>query len=247
MTTLMEIYKNEVLELKERTFGSLSYCVKNGMYIPFLHICLFAYTQNLFLSSIVIFKLYPANYYFWFNRLYIYSGLPEWFFILKQFVRFTDSGHLASLLYFYHPAFFSIAYNVHFTITFGYWLGKCIFKLKDADERIHNEINYSFIEWWSACNHLCPLLLMIRELLIKENLCQTELFTYIDLYYSFLWGYFWITFIYIPWRLVTQDCIYSVLSDKVPVFVQGGFLFMIHVLFYISNMSGSLIASYICV
>jgi len=246
MTNLIEVYKKEVLELKERTFGSLSYFIKNGFYIPFLYVFLFEYTQNLFLSSIIIFKFYPANYYFWFYPLYNYNELPVWVSFFKQFVRFTDSGHLASLLYFYHPTFFSIAYNVHFTITFGYWLGKLMFGLKDTDERTHPEINYSFIEWWSACNHLCPLLLLIRELSIKENLCQTELFTYIDLYYSFLWGYFWITFIYIPWRLVTQDCVYSVLSDKAPVLVQGGFLFMIHVLFYISNMCGSHMSSYIC-
>jgi len=258
MTTLIDLYEKDRESNPSNTRFYLTHffiediipearVIKNGFYIPFLHIFLFAYTQNLFLSSIIVFKLYPANYYFWFYPLYNYNGLPSWISFFKQFVRFTDSGHLASLLYFYNPAFFSITYNVHFTITFGYWIGRLLFDLKDADYRHNSEIYFPFIEWWSACNHLCPLLLMIRELWInQENLCKNDLFTIYDFYYSFLWGYFWLMMIYLPWRIVTQDCLYSVLSNKVPVFIQGIFLFIMHLLFYISNMSGSLMTSYIC-
>jgi hypothetical protein len=241
MTTFIESYE------KEKEYNELEYLIKNGIYIPFLHIFLFAYTEDLFLSSIIAFKFYPANYYFWFYPLYNYDGLPLWVSFFKQFVRFTDTGHLASLLYLYNPAFFSITYNVHFAITFGYWLGKLFFGLKDADDRNNKIMLVPFMEWWSACNHLCPLLLMIRELWIKQDtLCQIELFTYVDLYYSFIWGYFWLAFIYLPWRIVTKDCVYSVLSDKEPALYQGLFLFMIHVLFYISNKSGHMIQNYIC-
>ena len=221
--------------------------IKNGLYIPFLHIFLLLYTQNLFLSSIIIFKFYPANYYFWFYSLYKYPGLPRWFSIYKQFIRFTDSGHFASFLYYTNPAFFSITYNVHFAITFGYWIGKIMFNLQDNDDRRNPEIIYPFIEYWSTCNHLCPLLLMIHELWIKQDhFCNTDLFTINDVFYSFLWGYFWLAFIYIPWRIVTKDCVYSVLSDETPIFFQGLFIFMMHVIFYISNISGSLIQDFIC-
>lgn len=221
--------------------------IKNGVYIPFLHILLFLYTQNVFLSSILIFKLYPANYFFWFYYLYPYEGFPKWLPYLKQFTRFTDTGHLASLVYFYYPSFFPIAYNIHFTITFGFWIGKLCFLSQDRDARDGPDIIKPFMNYWSYCNHIFPLLLMIREFYNKDyELCSYDLFTKADLYYSYLWIYIWLCYIYMPWRFVTKDVMYSILAYETPTMKKVYFILFMHLLFYISNESGSLLRSMVC-
>ena len=58
------------------TNSLLQKSIKNGLYIPLIHAALFYYTNNLFLSCIIVFKLYTANYYYCFH--YQYVNLPKW-------------------------------------------------------------------------------------------------------------------------------------------------------------------------
>jgi len=183
--------------------------------------------------------MYPANYFYMFQSLYQYNNLPKWTGVLKQFIRFTDSGHLASFIYFFNPAFFPIAFNIHGVITIGYWGGILLFNLKDQDDRNTPEIFKNFENIWCYSNHLSPLLLFIRELWIQPELCSMNLFTIHDLHNSYLWLYSWFLFIYMPWRMITGDCIYSILSLETPMSHIAGFVLFIHILFIFFNMSGS--------
>ena len=225
---------------------TLIHYIKNGLYIPFLHVALIYLTNNLFLSSIIASKLYPGNYYFVFYNHYQYRNFPKWVGILKQFVRFTDSGHIASFIYFFYPEFFPLAFNVHFFITFGFWGSAFFFNMRDLDDRYHPEIMTKFGTLWSAYNHLVPFLLFVREFFIHPELCSYSLFTLDNLFHSYQWLYTWIIFIYIPWRMITGDCVYSVLSYDTPMKNFVALLLFTHSLFIFSNMSGALLQYNIC-
>ena len=90
------------------------------------------YTNNLFLTTIFSLKAFSANYWYHFYDLYDYN-IPVKYNQIKQIVRFTDTGHIASFLYYFYPKFFPIAFNVHFAITFSYWITVKCFDMKDTD------------------------------------------------------------------------------------------------------------------
>jgi len=213
--------------------------IKNGFYIPFFHVGIYYITNNFFLSTIIALKMYPANYFYWFCSYYEYKNLPKWVGSLKQFIRFTDTGHLASFIYFFNPSFFPIGYNIHAVISMGYWCGKLFFNIKDQDDRDTSEIIKSFENVWSYSNHICPFLLFIRELWIQPELCSMNMFIFEDLYYSYKWIYCWLMFVYLPWRAITGDYIYSILSHETSIKDISYFLIFMHGTFLISNMSGA--------
>ena len=73
--------------------------LKNGFYIPIVAVVLYAQTQHPYLTSAIILKLYPANYFFWYYEDHDCKFQnPRWN-QLKQFVRFTDTGHYANAIY----------------------------------------------------------------------------------------------------------------------------------------------------
>jgi hypothetical protein len=220
--------------------------IKNGVYIPFLYIPLYYSTNNLFLTNIIISKLYPANYYFFFNDYYYYKDLPKWFSLLKQFIRFTDTGHIASLIYFLYPDFFPLSFNIHFVITFGFWGSILFFNMIDLDERYSPEIMTNFATLWSFRNHIVPFILFVRELWIKPELCSQNMFNINNLYNSYLWLYSWFFLIYVPWRLLTGDCVYNMLSYDTSINKLLIFIVFIHNLFIIANLSGLLLQYIIC-
>ena len=89
--------------------------IKNGCYVPIVYIGLWYLTNDFYLSTMIALKLHTMNYYFWFEHHY--NFLPSPYNFLKQFVRFTDSGVIASFIYYFYPAFFPIAHNVQFLVT----------------------------------------------------------------------------------------------------------------------------------
>jgi len=221
--------------------NTITYYIKNGFYIPFLHVALYFLTNNLFLSTIIASKIYPANYYCVFYDHFQYRSLPKWVGILKQFVRFTDTGHIASFIYLFYPEFFPLAFNIHFVITFGFWGSALFFNMRDLDYRYNPEINTTYITLWSCVNHIAPLILFVRELWIKPDVCSHAIFNINNLYYSYQWIYAWLFFIYMPWRMITGDCVYSMLSHNVTLKQIIIFLSFMHILFIAANMSGALL------
>ena len=213
------------------------YCIQNGFYIPFLNVFLYLMTNNAFLSSAVALKLYSTNYYYWFGEHYDY--MPKKLNWIKQFVRFTDSGHIASFIYVLYPDFLPIAYNIHFTITFGYWLGKLSFDSMDKDVIFLPELHSPFQKLWSAMNHSVPLLLLTHKLIIKD-VCY-HYFTWEDLKWSYYWLYVWFFCVYLTWRIATGDCVYRVLAYETPMKKKLVFIFLINGILFLGNTTGYLL------
>lgn len=211
------------------------YYFENGYYIPFVFLFLLIFTNDLFLSTIITLKLYQANYYFHFA--YLYNHLPGNFVMLKQFVRFTDSGHLVSFLFYLFPRLASLAFNIHFVITFAYWIGVIFFSLKDTDDITSVALNKNYEYMWIVLNHSLPLILVVNE--ISGLDFKDELFHQNDLYFSLLWGWTWLVFIYLPWRLITEDCVYSVLAYEKPFIFKASFMIMTHLVMILANYVGS--------
>jgi hypothetical protein len=222
------------------------YYIRNGLYIPFLHIYIYYITNNLFLSTIIALKIYSANYFYWFSHYYKYKNIPKKLYFLKQFVRFTDTGHIVSFIYFLNPKFYPIAYNIHFIITFGYWIGKLCFKIEDKDDLNISENIKIFENVWSYSNHLIPLILLVRELWIKPELCNYNIFIFKDLYFSYLWLYTWYYCIYTPWNLITKDYVYNVFSPKTPIKYKIYTILFMHILILISNKTGKVLQNIRC-
>lgn len=209
----------------------------NGLYIPFIYIGLIYFTNNLYLSSIISLKLLPLNYYYWFGNQY--NFLPYPFNFLKQFVRFTDSGHLASFIYFIYPQFLPIAFNVHFTITTAYWIAILFCGMEDLDSLNDNRIIKWFEKGWASALHIVPSVLLLNELL-NLNTCPNY-FTFSDLLNSYRWLHCWFLYIYIPWRVITKDYMYSVVSPNKSIKELIYFVLLIHFLVGIGHSIGFLI------
>jgi len=220
--------------------------IKNGFYIHAVHAFIQYMTNNTYLSAILSIKLYSINYFYWYGHFYTYLPNPRhnW---VKQFIRFTDTGHLASAFPLLWPAILPVAHNVHFTIMAGYWIGKLAFNLKDAD-RLGNAETGDIIDWHldfcTYVHHLVPYLLMYILSFDKwttnshELVCVNE-YSYNTLFYTYVWLYSWFIFIYVPWRLYTGDAVYSILDlNQTPKLVALGFVGFIHVLVFLSNLVG---------
>ena len=217
--------------------------IKNGFYIHFITAWLYYITHNPYIAWIVSFKLYSTNYFYWYGHLYSYLPNPKYNWI-KQCIRFTDTGHIASILpHFYKPAL-PLCHNVHFVITAGYWIGKLGFGMPDSD-RLENSESNSIIEWHvdlcTYIHHIVPYVLVYSlwknelEMDNKKMVCN-EQYQYNTLIYTYDWIYVWFFMIYLPWTLYTKDCVYSVLDPnqthtKHIVF----FILFIHFLVYVGN------------
>jgi hypothetical protein len=212
--------------------------IKNGLYIPILHGIIYKRTTNMYLASIISLKLYSTNHFFWFghNEKIKNKSIVQ----LKQFVRFTDTGHLASFIYFYRPDFLPIAHNVHFIITMCYWIGKCI-GIKETTGKNDKDIIPELIILSASLNHGLIYLFLIRDILLMPSDVQKDMFSSQTLSYSYLWSYVWFFCIYLPWRYITHDEVYSILSHKTHIFKKIIFLSIMHVIIYISNFTGKLI------
>ena len=230
-----------LLELYDTHSKNIKKYIKNGMYFPFIKIVLFLATCDIFLSTIIIQKAYVANYYYHFEHLYHYVPHPyNW---VKQFVRFTDTGHIVSFLYYFKPQFLPLAHNVHFMITFGYWVSKLCLGMSDADDRHTEETILWFERSWVYANHGLPYALLLYKIM-TDTTCSAD-FSSTDLQYTYIWLYVWFIFIYVPWRYYTGDPVYSILDihsslkTKITVFI------MMNTFVYLSNYIGYLL-SYSC-
>ena len=189
--------------------------LKNGFYIPIVAVVLYSQTQHPYLTSTIILKLYPANYFFWYYEDHdcMFQN-PRWN-QLKQFVRFTDTGHYANAIYLLtgkSPRFLPIAFNAHFAITFGYWIARAGFGMSDF---ITKDPEYSKAgeDFWASLVHGWPLILLLFEIQ-KQNPDMCPYYgTPQDLVWSYVWILGWFLAIYLPWRQRTGDPVYS-LMDK---------------------------------
>jgi hypothetical protein len=230
-------------QLIEKSKKSTLLLIKNGFYIPLIGYFLFCCTNNLFLTSIILMKLFPANFFFWFCHNMKYFQEPyQSYNQIKQFIRFTDTGHIASFIYYFYPEFLPIAFNIHSIICIGYWYGRFVLKMADADTVSDPEYILWFNDAWTAMNHGMANVLLIRELYINNYEICYNYFTSNDLFYSYLWVYCWFFFIYLPWRYLTNDCVYEIFGDKYMFSTKVKFIGLIHIIILVSNNIGYLLS-----
>ena len=235
--------------------------IKNGYYIPFLFpLFYYATQQNVLLSTTATLKLFPTNYFFWYSHKSDYLFADRRYNQLKQFVRFTDTGYLALILavqsqkgkpwFPFKPSFkldsntltysyIPLAFNIHFVITFGYWIAKCILGLDDVDRTNGPSYSVRYDYFWGALIHGVPLILLSRSLINdnREDICPNY-FSIQDLRLSYIWCWTWLFCIYIPWRLRTGDPVYSFMDWKSPHAHKLAGCVMVYVLLGISNSLG---------
>lgn len=210
------------------------YFIQNGMYIPFFQILFFNYTENMLLTFLLGTRLYTINYYYWFGDRITALPRNNNYNLIKQFIRFTDTGHLISLLYYFDNNYYSMAVNIHFIITFGFWIGK-FFNIDCDDVPISNNLNKSIVNLHSTINHSIHLIILIYH---YNNHDKNNLFTNKDLYMTFLWLYIWFIFVYMPWRYITGDVVYGFFDNNYPLNKTIIYVSIIHIIIYISNTFG---------
>jgi hypothetical protein len=225
--TIVEISSNQSVQ---------SY-IKNGYYIPAIHAALYYVTGDAVISTTVAMKLYPANYFYWFGEYYDFR-IPKKYNWIKQFVRFTDTGYLASYIYIVYPEFFPITYNIQYTLTLGFWIGKLIFKMDIYLNPIPG-LNKNFETAWSNVNHGIHLALLTYRML-TDDVCHDH-FTIQDLTWTYYWMYTWFFVIYMPWRLITGDCVYGVFSSDTPWSKKIIFVCLMHGIIALGNATGYLL------
>ena len=210
--------------------------IKNGFYIPPLFILLCVSLNQIFLPLIICLKLCSVNYYYWFSHMYDFKFSNKNYNILKQMVRFTDTGHIASFIYYFYPNFLPIAFNIHFIITIGYWGGKLCFDLHDFESYRDTDIIIWFTEIWAVLNHGMGLL-CLTWFIINDQTCN-DYFDNSTITYTYYWIYTWFLLIYLPWRFRTGDVLYSILSNESTTINKISYVLLIHILVIISNTLG---------
>lgn len=223
------------MEIKNHSYS----IIKDGFYIPILNVLLYAATKDFYLTIIITQKLYVVNYYYHYEHLYHIVPHPyNW---IKQFTRFTDTGHFVSFLYYFNPQMLPLAHNIHFIITFAYWFAKLFLGMKDVDDRNNDPVIVAFEQFMTALNHGLVYSIILYRTLIDDE-CYNH-FTTTDFKYTCLWLYSWCIFIYIPWRYFTGDPVYSILANDKPLKTILSAFILMNSCAYISNLVGYLITT----
>lgn len=222
------------------TLDSIFCILTNGYYIPFLFPILYYSTRNVLLSTTATLKMFPANYMFWYSHKFDYQFADRRYNQLKQFVRFTDTGYLASILAIQSSSYVPHAYNIYFAITFGYWIAKLALGLDDVDKTNGPEYDIDFERLWGGLIHSVPLCILTYHLLFadtREDTCPYY-FSQQDIIMSYAWLWTWFFAVYIPWRVRTGDPVYGFMDWKSPLVFKFAGVVMMHVLLAVSNMTG---------
>ena len=78
--------------------------------------------------------------------------------------------------------------------------------------------------------------------MLNDNERNYEFNNY-SMIFTFIWVYSWLLFIYIPWVLITNDYIYSVLTPSNPIYIRLGMIFFMNFLGFIANNVGKFLYS----
>ena len=217
---------------------NITFMFKNGFHIHFIHAFLYLWLQDVFLSTIIAIKLYSINYFFWFGTEYNFFPNTSRLNWVKQFIRFTDTGHLASFLVLFCPHLIPVAHNIHFTIMIGYWGGRFAFGVKDADHIEHVDLIPWHTDMLTGIHHIVPYCL-IGWKIYSATECYD--FNWVSTYQSVAWLCTWFFGVYLPWRFITGDTVYSILDATTRPETQFIFMGLIIWLVVLGNYVGSLL------
>ncbi len=227
----------------------LSYSItdiwNNGKYIPFIYPAFYYLSQSHIISWAFTHKLLAINYYYHYGHIYN-KKMPGKLYLLKPFVRLTDTGFILAILYYFNPTYFlHITHNILFCITVGYWGTRLLLNMKDTDEthalQLTTNIDHNFVITWSNINHILPYTLIVYDIINYQDSCIQ--FNHINAIYTFIFTYSWLLFIWLPWFHITGDFVYSVLdfnkSIKTPILAVS----FMHIVIYLSNIFGNIITN----
>jgi len=202
----------------------------------------YLWSNDLFFTAALILKVYSANYWYYYASHYDYIKPPYTHLnAFKQFIRFTDSGHLVSLLYcMVNKSWLPIAYNVHGIITGGYWFGKLFLDMPDADTKPIDGLNPFVTNTMSYMTHVVPFAMIVREAMSSD--CS-DAFSTTSLLQTYLWWYAWFVCIYLPWRYYTGDYVYSIFKTDANYWATGAFTAGMHLFVWVLNQSGSVLCN----
>lgn len=215
----------------------------NGMFIPLLYPFILYLCHSHSLVIVFIYKSCIVWEYISFKECF-YSH-PSYYYILKPWTRYSDIGFICTTIYYFYPAFFPIAFNLHLVILIGYFYGVCLLEMSDNDLSFflqHAQFNRTFDLIKSNLFHFLPFFFLSQDIC---NLHSTDfnMFSYSQ---SFLISIFWFFFIFYPWKYFTQDPIYHFLSDHTPIKETAIIIILLNVILLCSNMLGFFIQNNIC-
>jgi len=214
--------------------------IKNGFIILNLYYPLYLLVNDHLTATTIILKLLHINYYYYFGHLS--PKLNHTTKLIRPWVRLTDTGFYALIVYYLYNDFFPICFNIHFVISVAYWIIMIIFGFQDSDNINSHELSVYIAQFTSSITHGLPLLLLSKDICSNNVYFNDE-----SLSYTNYWISGWFIFIYIPWRLFTHDEIYTVLNINTPQFYKLFTIFFVFVLSFLSNEIGKMIQNKICI
>ena len=227
---------------------------KNGVHTPLLGLIALGATGSVFASTAITLKMFQENYHYWFyHHFYTPQGYTYRINYYKQFIHYTDTGHIISFLCLVEPSWIPIAFNTHFTISIAYWIHRVFLGLADDDGDFTSlppeERPWSkWTNWWWTMNHSLPLtilswMIFTNTITPHPSSFPTPMFNTQTLLASFGWMYGWVIFIYIPWRAITNDAVYSILRWETPMWKITSSVIIIHLTLFLGNTTGSLLSN----
>jgi hypothetical protein len=214
--------------------------IKNGFIILNLYCPLYLLFEDHLIITTIILKLLHINYYYFFGHLS--SKLNHITKLFRPWVRLTDTGFYALIIYYFYDDFYPICFNIHFVISIAYWTIMIIFGFQDSDNIHSHELSIYITQFISSITHCLPLFLLTRNMCIDDASFNEE-----SLYYTNYWISGWFLFIYIPWRLITNDEIYTVLNNNTLIIYKLFTIIFVFTLTFLSNEIGKIIQNKICV
>ncbi len=198
----------------------------NGGHVLF--VCTLVCFLDPLFSLYIYLKIQPTLYYHTFSHLY-----PIPYYKWKHMVRVTDTGFIANMIYYFYPYMLPLAFNIHFIITFGFWFAVLFLDMKELDMVEDDDIIPIFHNIHAILNHSISFVI-----LFYQNMNHSYEFNGESLTLSYLWLYSWLVFVYIPWRALTGDIVYSFFDTKRST-IKPVFMYVVaHILIYISNELG---------
>ena len=214
--------------------------IKNGFIILNSYYPLYLLFNDHLITTTIILKLLHINYYYYFGHLS--PKLNHTTKLIRPWVRLTDTGFYALIVYYFYNDFFPICFNIHFVISIAYWIIMIVFGFQDSDNIHSHELNTYIAQFISSITHGLPLLLL------SKDICTNKIyFNDASLSYTNYWISGWFLFIYIPWRLFTHDEIYTVLNINTPQIYKLCTIFFVFILSFLSNEIGKIIQNKICI
>ena len=212
--------------------------IKNGFHLPVISLFIYLILDDIYLPVFFFLKAFSFNHYYYYNHLYPNPNIYKW----KHFFRLTDTGHIAAFMFYFNKKTLPLAHNIHFVIDVGYYFAKIVFNMKSMEKiKTDNSLYLLPNILHEYTNHCISYILIVYYMINdKEKIYEFDNYSLI---YTYLWVYIWLFFIYIPWVLITDDYIYSVLSPSKPIYIRLGMIIFMNFLGYLGNNVGKFINS----